>query len=151
MNEADKQFLKAAYQQALTGYDEGGAPIGAVMVRNGEVLAHGRNRRVQQGDPIMHGETDCMRNAGILDSYQGIDLYTTLSPCMMCSGAILQFGIRRVVVGEDQNFPGNIDFLREQGVEVLLADDVDCKALMAKFIEERPDIWCEDIAGNEDI
>lgn len=151
MNEVDKQYLKEAYLQARTGYEEGGAPIGAVMVRDGEVVARGRNRRVQQGDPIMHGETDCMRNAGILESYQGIDLYTTLSPCMMCSGAILQFGIKRVVVGEDRNFPGNIDFLREQGVEVVLADDEDCKALMAKFIEERPDIWFEDIAGNEDI
>lgn len=151
MNKQDKQHLKQAYLEALAGYEEGGAPIGAVMVRSGEVIARGRNQRVQEGDPVMHGETACLRNAGILDNYDGIDLYTTLSPCMMCTGAILHFGIKRVVVGEDQNFPGNIDFLRERGVEVELADDQDCKKLMARFIDERPDIWFEDIAGNEEV
>ena len=151
MKQSDKTFLAEAYQQAAKGYDEGGAPIGAIMVRDGEVIARGRNRRVQEGDPVMHGETDCLRQAGNLENYKDIDLYTTLSPCMMCSGAIVHFGIKRVVVGEDQNFPGNIEFLRQQGVEVILADDEDCKALMAKFIEERPDIWFEDIAGNEEV
>ena len=151
MNESDKRYLAEAYRQALTGYEEGGAPIGAVMVKDGEVIARGRNRRVQEGDPIMHGEPDCLRNAGLIDDYKQIDLYTTLSPCMMCTGAILHFGITRVIVGEDQNFPGNIGFLRDQGVEVILADDASCKELMAKFIAERPDIWFEDIAGNEEV
>ena len=151
MNDSDQTFLKEAYLEALDGYEEGGAPIGAVMVRNGEIIARGRNKRVQEGDPIMHGETDCLRNAGIISDYSNIDFYTTLSPCMMCAGAILHFDIKRVVVGEDVNFPGNIDFLRENGVEVILADDEECKILMARFIEERPDIWCEDIAGNENI
>jgi creatinine deaminase len=151
MNESDKHYLTEAYLQALTGYEEGGAPIGSVMVKDGEVIARGRNRRVQEGDPIMHGETDCLRNAGLIGDYRQIDLYTTLSPCMMCTGAILHFGITRVIVGEDQNFPGNIGFLRDQGVEVILADDESCKALMAKFIAERPDIWFEDIAGNEEV
>ncbi|MCP4432653.1 MAG: nucleoside deaminase [Gammaproteobacteria bacterium] len=151
MKAADQEFLTQAYREALAGYNEGGAPIGAVMVRNGLLIARGRNKRVQQGDPVMHGETDCLRNAGLLEDYSDIDLYTTLSPCMMCSGAILHFGIKRVVVGEDQNFPGNIDFLRENGVEVILADSAECKSLMSRFIEERPDIWYEDIAGNEEI
>ena len=151
MNDADKQFLDEAYQQALTGYHEGGAPIGAVMVKDGKIIARGRNRREQEGDPVMHGETDCLRQAGNLENYDGVDLYTTLSPCMMCTGAILHFGIQRVVVGEDQNFPGNIEFLREHGVEVVLVDDDDCKALMEKFIEERPELWFEDIAGNEEV
>ncbi len=149
VNDSDRKFLRRAYQQALAGYEEGGAPVGAVMVKQGKVIAHGRNKRVQESDPIMHGETDCLRNAGIIDDYSGVDLYTSLSPCMMCSGAIVHFGIKRVVVGEDYNFAGNIDFLRENGVEVILADDHHCKKLMSRFIAERPDIWFEDIAGNE--
>lgn len=148
---SDAEFLRQAYEQALEGYQQGGAPIGAVMVRDGEVIARGRNKRVQEGDPVMHGETDCLRAAGLLDHYDDIDLYTTLSPCMMCTGAILHFGIKRVVVGEDVNFAGNIDFLREHGVEVVLMDDEDCKSLMSRFINERPDIWYEDIAGNETV
>ena len=151
MNDSDQIFLKEAYLEALDGYEEGGAPIGAVMVRNGKIISRGRNKRVQESDPIMHGETDCLRNAGMINDYSNIDFYTTLSPCMMCAGAILQFDIKRVVVGENVNFPGNIHFLRENGVEVILADDDECKSLMACFIEERPDIWFEDIAGNENI
>ena len=151
MTKADESFLQLAYAEALAGYNEGGLPIGGVMVKQGEVIARGRNKRVQESDPVMHGETDCLRCAGLLSSYKGIDMYTTLSPCMMCTGAIIEFGIQRVVVGEDQNFPGNIEFLRSNGVEVILADDAKCKALMAKFIEERPDIWFEDIAGNDNI
>ena len=99
----------------------------------------------------MHGETDCLRTAGLRTDYDDIDLYTTLSPCMMCTGAILHFGIRRVVVGEDVNFPGNVEFLRARGVEVIVVDDPDCRSLMARFIEERPELWFEDIAGNERV
>ena len=151
VKQTDRNFLQQALAEARDGYDQGGVPVGAVMVANGAVIARGRNKRVQEGDPVMHGETDCLRAAGVMKSYDGIDLYTTLSPCMMCTGAILHFGIKRVVVGEDVNFPGNIDFLRENGVEVVLADDSACKDLMSRFIEERPDIWFEDIAGNEEI
>ena len=147
----DAVFLREAYQEALEGYQQGGVPVGAVMVCGGEVVARGRNKRVQEGDPVMHGETDCLRSAGILDSYEEIDLYTTLSPCMMCTGAIIHFGVKRVVVGEDVNFPGNIQYLRDNGVEVVLLDDEECKSLMSRFIAERPDIWYEDIAGNEDV
>ncbi len=138
-------FLDEAYREALEGFEQGGVPVGAVMVRDGEIIARGRNKRVQEEDPVMHGETDCLRNAGVMDSYDGVDLYTTLSPCMMCAGAILHFGIRRVIVGEDVNFAGNIEFLRQHGVEVILVDDTQCKVLMARFTEERPDIWLEDI------
>jgi len=149
--EQDLEFLQQAYREALEGYRQGGVPVGAVMVKNGGVIAAGRNKRVQEGDCVMHGETDCLRTAGLRDDYSEIDLYTTLSPCMMCTGAILHFGIRRVVVGEDVNFPGNINFLRSHGVEVILVDDAECKSLMEKFIRERPDLWHEDIAGNETV
>jgi len=129
---SDIEFVREAYQQALEGYEQGGAPIGAVMVRDGKVIARGRNKRVQEGDPVMHGETDCLRNAGIIDDYSDITLYTTLSPCMMCTGAIIHFG-------------------RQYGVEVVLVDDDQCKQLMARFIREKPEIWYEDIAGNETV
>ena len=151
MNDIDTELLHHAYLSAKEGYDQGGVPVGAVMARDGEVIARGRNKRVQEDDPVMHGETDCLRSAGVMDSYEGVDLYTTLSPCMMCTGAILHFGIKRVIVGEDVNFPGNIEFLRHNGVEVILADDAQCKELMSRFIKERPDVWFEDIAGNEDV
>ncbi len=151
VRERDLELLREAYREALSGYEQGGVPVGAVMAKDGEVIARGRNKRIQEGDPVMHGETDCLRTAGMRDDYADIDLYTTLSPCMMCTGAILHFGVRRVVVGEDQNFPGNIDFLRDHGVDVVLVDDAECKDLMARFIAERPDIWYEDIAGNESI
>ncbi|MDJ0955677.1 MAG: nucleoside deaminase [Arenicellales bacterium] len=149
--ERDILFLEQAYQEALAGYNEGGVPVGAVMVKDGKIVARGRNKRIQEDDAVMHGETDCLRAAGLRNDYGEIDLYTTLSPCMMCTGAILHFGIKRVVVGEDTNFPGNIVFLREHGVEVILVDDPECKKLMSKFIAERADIWFEDIAGNETV
>ena len=151
VTEQDIAFLHEAYKEALAGYEQGGVPVGAVMTKAGRIIARGRNKRVQENDPVMHGETDCLRAAGVRDSYAGIDLYTTLSPCMMCIGATLHFGIKRLVVGEDRNFPGNLDFLAERGVEVILVDDPDCKSLMARFIKERPDIWFEDIAGNETV
>lgn len=145
----DQKFMRLAYEEAKAGYDEGGVPVGAVMVENGKVIGRGRNRRVQDDNPVSHGETDCMKNAGRRPDYSKVTMYTTLSPCMMCSGTVIQFGVSRVVIGEDQNFPGNIDFLRERGVDVTLLNDADCIALMRKFIAERPDLWYEDIAGNE--
>ena len=139
--------MKLALEEAKTGYAEGGVPVGAVMVENGEVIGRGHNRRVQDGNPVSHGETDCMKNAGRRPGYSNVTMYTTLSPCMMCAGTIVQFGIARVVIGENENFPGNIDFLRSHGVAVTLLDDQDCKDLMKRVIEERPDLWYEDIAG----
>lgn len=143
--------MRAAYEQALKSYNEGGLPIGAVMVENGLIVAQGHNRRVQDGDPIAHGEMDCFRKAGRRARYDQATLYTTLSPCMMCSGTILQFGVKRVVVGEDKNFPGNIDFLKAHGVDVVLLNDQQCITLMERFIRERPDLWDEDIAGRTDV
>ncbi len=148
-NEEDLRFMRLAYEEAEAGYREGGVPVGAVMVEDGVIVGRGHNRRVQDGNPVSHGETDCMKNAGRRPDYSRITMYTTLSPCMMCSGTIVQFGIPRVVIGEAENFPGNVEFLRERGVEVVLLDDGQCKALMARFIAERPDLWFEDIAGNE--
>ena len=150
-SEADHAFMRAAYMEAAAGYAPGGVPVGAVMVAGGQVIARGRNKRVQEDDAVMHGETDCLRDAGVRDNYDDVHLYTTLSPCMMCTGAILHFGIERVVIGEDRNFPGNIDLLLERGVEVVLLDDRQCVALMARFIRERSDLWFEDIAGNERV
>jgi cytosine/creatinine deaminase len=149
--DADLQFLRVAYEQALESYNQGGLPIGAVMVENDAIIAVGHNRRVQERDPIAHGEMDCFRKAGRRSRYDGVTLYTTLSPCMMCAGTVLQFGLKRVVVGENRNFPGNIDFLRSHGVEVRLIDDADCIALMKKFIAEHPELWDEDIAGRSAI
>jgi len=143
--------MKRALQQAHKSYAEGGLPIGAVMVMDGRILAEGHNRRVQDGDPTAHGEMNCIRNAGRRARYQGVTLYTTLSPCMMCAGTIVQFGIPRVVVGENENFSGNIEFLRGRGVIVDLLDDRDCKELMARFIRERPELWDEDIAGRDHV
>ena len=149
--DADLQFLRAAYEQAVNSYDEGGLPIGAVMVENGAIIAAGHNRRVQERDPIAHAEMDCFRKAGRRARYDGVTLYTTLSPCMMCAGTVLQFGVRRVVVGEDRNFRGNIGFLRSHGVKVRVIDDADCVALMKRFIAEHPELWDEDIAGRSDV
>jgi cytosine deaminase len=143
--------IEAAFQQALKSYNEGGLPIGAVMVEDDREIAAGHNRRVQDGDPIAHGEMDCLRKAGRRARYDNVILYTTLSPCMMCAGTIVQFGIKHVVVGEDKNFPGNVDFLRSHGVEVTLLQDPQCIDLMERFIRERPDLWDEDIAGRDHV
>ena len=117
------------------------------MLAEGDVLiSQGRNQRVQKGDPIAHGEMDALRKAGRQKSYRGMTLYTSLSPCMMCTGTIVQFGIARVVIGENENFGGNEDLLRSRSVEVVIADDPDCTALMRRFIAEKPELWNEDIA-----
>ena len=146
ISENDKQMLRIAYDEAQSGFDEGGCPIGAVLARGGKAVSRGRNQRGQQGDPIAHGEMDALRKAGRQKTYRATVLSTTLSPCMMCSGTIVQFGIPRVVVGENTTFGGNEDFLRAHGVEVIIADDQDCVALMEKFICEKPELWAEDIA-----
>ncbi len=117
-----------------------------MLVGNGRILGEGYNRRVQQGDPIAHGEMDCLRNAGRRPHYRDTILYTSLSPCMMCAGTIVQFGIPHVVVAENRNFGGNEDFLRERGVRVDIIDDPRCIELMARFIAEHPALWNEDIA-----
>lgn len=146
LKDNDKKYLRIAYEEALAGFNEGGCPIGSVLAKGDQLIAQGRNQRVQKGDPIAHGEMDCLRKAGRQNSYKNMTLYTSLSPCMMCSGTIVQFGIERVVVGENKNFGGNEDFLRDRGVEVILVDDSDCIGLMERFIAEKPELWAEDIA-----
>ena len=146
LSETDNKMLRIAYEEAKAGFDEGGCPIGSVLERAGKVVAQGRNQRVQKGDPIAHGEMDALRKAGRQSTYRDTTLYTSLSPCMMCSGTIVQFGIPRVVIGEAVNFGGNEDFLRTRGVEVIVANAQDCIDLMDKFIKEKPELWAEDIA-----
>ena len=146
LTDTDKKFLKQAYLEAKAGFDEGGCPIGSVLARGDTLVAAGRNQRVQKGDPIAHGEMDALRKAGRQKTYRDTTLYTSLSPCMMCSGTIVQFGIPRVVIAENTTFGGNEQFLRDRGVEVLIADDADCIALMQRFIDEKPELWAEDIA-----
>jgi cytosine/creatinine deaminase len=136
LTDLDRKFLRIAYDEAKAGFDEGGCPIGSVVVRGDQVLGQGRNQRVQGGDPIAHGEMDALRKAGRQRTYKDTTLYTSLSPCMMCTGTIIQFGIPRVVVGENKTFGGNEEFLRSRGVEVIVADDQDCIALMTRFIAD---------------
>ncbi len=142
-----KEFYSAAFEQAQLGYNEGGIPIGSVLVHQGEIIGKGRNRRVQNGSAILHGEMDALENAGRLPAsvYSQCTLYTTLSPCPMCSGTILLFGIPRVIIGENKSFMGVEKRLIEAGVEVAVLDDQHTFELMQKFIEEKPTLWNEDI------
>jgi cytosine deaminase len=143
----DRRWLDVAIAEATTGRDEGGIPIGAALVADGNLLAGGHNRRVQHGSAIHHGETNALENAGRLPAgvYRRSTMYTTLSPCDMCTGAILLYGIPRVVIGENETFLGAEDHLRSRGVEVVVADDETCKALMREFIAANPELWNEDI------
>lgn len=145
--ETDAAMLAPALEQARLGYEEGGVPIGAALIVDGEVIAVGHNRRVQNGSAIHHGETDCLENAGRLPAsvYARATMVTTLSPCDMCTGAILLYKIPRVIIGENSNFYGGEDYLRERGVDVVVLDDPECTALMSRFIAEKPELWNEDI------
>jgi creatinine deaminase len=144
---SDQEFLAIAIEQARIGRDEGGVPIGAALVVDGRVLGAGHNRRVQLGSAIRHGETDALEEAGRQPTavYRRATMYTTLSPCDMCTGAILLYGIPRVIIGENRTFVGGEDLLRSRGVEVVNLDSAECVALMDAFIAEHPDIWNEDI------
>ena len=140
-------FLDAAIDEAGIGLAEGGIPIGSVLVVDGEIVGRGHNRRVQKGSPILHGEMDALENAGrlIATEYRRSVIYTTLSPCPMCTGAILLYGIPRVVIGENRTFLGAEDLLRANGVEVVVVDDQRCIDMMGEFIQARPELWNEDI------
>lgn len=135
----------AAFEAARQGFLDGGVPIGAALTRQGRMLATGCNERVQSGDPTAHGEISCLRAAGRQQTYKDTVLYTTLAPCSMCAGAILQFKIPTVVVGEEVSFPGDLDLLRSRGVDVVLVNDQRCIDLMQEFKQKHPDIWAEDI------
>lgn len=140
-------FLAAAIAEAKKGEAEGGIPIGSVLVLDGRIVGRGHNRRVQQGSPILHAEMDCLENAGRLEAadYRRATLYSTLSPCDMCSGAILLYGIPRVVIGENRTFRGPEEYVRSRGVEVVLIDSRECRQLMERFIQKNPELWAEDI------
>ena len=146
-NRVDREMMALALGQARVGLEAGGVPVGAVLAAQGQLLAAGHNERVQRGDPVAHGEIACLRNAGRRPSYADTTLYTTLSPCQMCSGAILLFQIPRVVVGEAQTFEGDLGFLTSRGVEIVLLDDEACVAVMAEFQQRYPEVWSEDIGG----
>jgi len=141
------EWMQAAIEEAKQGLTEGGIPIGSVLVIDGKIVGRGHNRRVQQGSAVLHAEMDCLEQAGRLTAadYQKATLYSTLSPCDMCSGAVLLYGIPRVVVGENQTFCGPEAYLRSRGVEVTVVDDGECRSLMEQFIAEHPKLWNEDI------
>ena len=141
------EFMQAAIDEARSGRAEGGIPIGAVLVHDGRIIGRGHNRRVQMGSAIRHGETDALENAGRQPAnvYQSSVMYTTLSPCAMCTGAILLYGIPRVIIGENRTFLGEEALLAERGVEVTVLDDATCTELMREFIDAEPTLWNEDI------
>jgi cytosine deaminase len=141
------RYLEAAIEEAKKGRDEGGIPIGSVLVIDGEIVGRGHNRRVQKGSAVLHAEMDCLENAGRLtaDEYRRATLYSTLSPCDMCSGAVLLYGIPRVVIGENRTFRGPEEYVKSRGVEVTVVDDPECRRLMETFIKNNPELWNEDI------
>lgn len=140
------KMLTAALEEARLGRSEGGIPIGAAIFnRDGKLISRGHNQRVQQGDPSIHGETDAFRKAGRQRSYRDLVMVTTLAPCWYCSGLVRQFQFRAVIVGESQTFSGGIDWLRENGVEVIDLDSRECRELLQAYISEHPEIWNEDI------
>lgn len=145
--EDDRRFLDLALEQARIGWEEGGIPIGAVLVHEGRVLAAGRNRRIQLGSAILHGETDAIERAGRLraDVYRSSVLYTTLSPCLMCAGTALMYEIPRIVIGENRTFEQSEELLTSRGVRLDVLDDPECTALMERMIAEKPELWSEDI------
>lgn len=141
------KFMQCALEEAGQGLAEGGIPIGAILVLDGEIIGRGHNRRVQEGSVVLHAEMDCLENAGRLKGadYRRATLYTTLSPCDMCSGAVLLYGIPRVVIGENETFRGPEDYLKSRGVELVVLDSRACKDLMKNFIGSNPELWNEDI------
>ena len=141
-----EQMLAVALEEARLGFDEGGIPIGAALfTRDGRLISRGRNRRVQHGDPSMHGETDAFRAAGRQRSYRDLVMVTTLAPCWYCSGLVRQFRIGTLIVGESRTFAGGLDWLREHGVEVIDLDSTECRELLEAFIAKHPEVWNEDI------
>ncbi len=139
------EFMTAAIDQAKQGLKTGGIPIGSVLVREQHIIGQGHNQRVQQGNPIIHAEIDCLQNAGRIGHYRDTVLYSTLMPCYLCAGAVVQFGIKKVIAGESATFPGARDFMEAHGVEVIDLDLPECKQLMADFISANPQLWFEDI------
>lgn len=138
-------FMEAAIAEAQQGLSEGGIPIGSVLVKDGNIVGRGHNKRVQDDDPVVHAEIDCLRQAGRIGSYRETILYSTLMPCYLCAGAVVQFGIKKVYVGESETFPGAREFMESHGVEVIDLNLDECKQLMHQFIQTNPHLWNEDI------
>jgi cytosine/creatinine deaminase len=139
------EFMQLAIDEAKLGLSEGGIPIGSVLVKNGQLVARGHNKRVQESNPILHGEMDCLNNAGRIGSYRDTVIYSTLMPCYMCAGTIVQFKIPKVIVGESQTFSGAREFMESHGVEVVDLNLPECVEMMKSFILEKPELWNEDI------
>ena len=141
------EFLRVAIEEAKKGFSEGGIPIGSVLVCEGEIIGQGHNQRVQKQSAILHAEMDCLENAGRLTAsdYRKSILYSTLSPCDMCSGTVLLYGIPKVVIGENKTFKGPEEYLKSRGVELIIIDSDECKHLMDEFIKKNPELWNEDI------
>ena len=139
------KFMLLAIEEARLGLSEGGIPIGSVLIRDGKVLARGHNKRVQEQNPILHGEMDCLNNAGRIGSFKNTVIYSTLMPCYMCAGTIVQFKIPKVIVGESKTFSGAREFMESHGVEVVDLENEECIGMMEKFITENPKLWNEDI------
>lgn len=140
--------LQAAIEQAQKSLNEGGIPIGSVLVRDDKIIASGHNKRVQESNPILHGEMDCLNNAGRIGSYKNTIIYSTLMPCYMCAGTIVQFKIPKVIVGESRTFSGAREFMESHGVEVIDMDDPVCTQMMEQFIKDKPELWSEDIGDS---
>ena len=138
-------YMEAAIAQAKQGLQEGGIPIGSVLVKDEKIIARGYNKRVQDNDPVTHAEIDCLRNAGRIGKYNDTTLYSTLMPCYLCAGAVVQFGIKKVIVGESETFPGAREFMESHGVEVIDLNLDECKHLMSEFIQNNSQLWNEDI------
>jgi len=139
------KFMQLAIQEAKEGLAEGGIPIGSILVKDGQLVAKGRNKRVQELNPILHGEMDCLNNAGRIGNYKNTVIYSTLMPCYMCAGTIVQFKIPKVIVGESKTFDGARDFMESHGVEVIDLNNAECIEMMENFISEKPELWNEDI------
>ncbi|MCF6155579.1 MAG: nucleoside deaminase [Candidatus Brocadia sp.] len=138
-------FMKAAIDEAKFGLREGGIPIGSVLVMDGKIVGRGHNKRVQENNPIMHAEINCLSNAGRIGRYRETILYSTLMPCYLCAGAVVQFGIKKVIVGESENFAGAKEFMESHGVKIVDLNLNECKQLMKDFIRKNPELWNEDI------
>lgn len=145
LREDHHHWMDCAVAEARAGLSEGGIPIGSVLVRDGQILGRGHNRRVQQKNPILHAEIDCLQNTGRIGNYRGTVLYSTLMPCYLCAGAVVQFAIPVMVAGESENFPGAREFMEEKGVKVIDLHRDDCISMMREFISRNPEIWNEDI------
>lgn len=138
-------YLQKAIEEAKKGLNEGGIPIGSVLIKDGKIIGLGHNKRVQENNPMIHAEIDCLMNAGRIGNYKDTVLYSTLMPCYLCAGAVVQFGIKKVIAGESKTFPGAKEFMESHGVEVIDAQNEECIELMNDFIKNKPELWNEDI------